>query len=196
MKAKLCNLNSRRNVLKLYVMPKELRETLARLHEHLYSYVLRGSREYVGMTLRAFLHYELFRVYVVGDYVCRTFEMYVGIPKLCIADMKTMRNLYECPTQEAYNTVISCRNPAGTISGECIEKLSNYVDNRHSHTLLLVEGEEDLLGLAILLRASHGYLVYGIPKAGVAVAPIESGNKVRALNIFSRFIEQKAIEKY
>lgn len=186
----------RRNELKLYAMPRELREMLARLHEHLYSYVLRGPREYVGLTLRTLLHCELFQVYVVGDYVCRTFEIYVGIPKLCIVDTKTMRTHYEYPRQEAYDSITSCRNPAGTISEECMKKLSDYVDNRHSHALILVEGEEDLLSLAVLLQASHGYLVYGIPKAGVAVVPIEPSNKVRALNIFSRFIEQKAIEKH
>ena len=184
-----------RNALKLYVMPEELRKTLAQLHEHLYSYVLKGPREYVGMALRILLHCKLFQVYVVGDYVCRTFEMYVGIPKLCIADMKTMRSLYEFPTQEVYDIVITCRNPAGTISEECMKKLSIYIDNRYSHILLLVKGEEDLLGLAILLQASHGYLVYGIPRTGVAIIPIELDNKIRAHNIFSQFIEQKAIEK-
>ncbi len=171
----------------LYKLPEELRSVLANAHTHFYAYTIFGPREYVGMTLRILLQSELFSVYVVGDYVCRTFELYVGLPKLCIADRKTLREIEELPTLELYDSVISCRNPAGTISSECMEIIEEGI-KLDGHTLLLVDGEEDLLGLAVVLRASQGYLVYGIPRRGVAVLPIEI-NKVKALNIFSRFRE-------
>jgi uncharacterized protein (UPF0218 family) len=172
----------------VYRMPEDLRERLAR--PHLYNptvLFIEGPREYVAFTLRTLLYSFLNVVYVVGDFTCETFLQYIGTPHLCVIDGTIMRkrseNLY---ITKSFEHVFSCVNPMSTISVDCIKKLQEAL--KHYKSLVIVKGEEDLLPLALLLLLPTGYIVFGIPKKGVALIDVSSYNRSEAVNIFSQFI--------
>lgn len=150
--------------------------------------VVIGSREYVGLSLRAKLYCDLHRVAVIGDTVCYTFLKFVGIPRICVIDGKSLRIPinYMAEIMECYDCVTRCSNPPGTISQECLDVLNNAI-NSHRRCLIIVNGEEDLLVLATALNTHKiTYIVYGIPSKGVAVIDGEKFIET-AINLFSQF---------
>ena len=172
--------------MSIFIMPEDIRPILSLAHKYFRALVFSGAREGIGFILRSMFYTNLDKVYVVGDYVCKTFEYYVGIPRICIIDMKTLRNSFsEHVRSDFFDMTLRCRNPPGTITNECLRAISQGYDSG-LRVLIYVEGEEDLLGLGIMMVVRNGYLIYGIPRKGVAVMPIEE-NIVNAINLFSKF---------
>jgi len=130
----------------------------------------------------------MFRVVAVGDIVCSTILDYVGTPRLCIVDGKTVRVAYRDLDKalKRFGVVLRCSNPPGTISEECVEAIARALSTASS-SLLLVDGEEDLLALAVLILGSDiDYVIYGVPSTGVAIIDAK-GSAVTAINLFSQF---------
>jgi len=172
----------------LYELPKELRDTVSRIHTYLGAEILEGEREFVGLKLKASMYLKLAQIYVVGDVVCTTLVQYVGIPRLCIVDYKTLRSYISNSSVELaglFDRRIRCTNPPGHVSYDCMNAIREALDN-FAHSLIEVDGEEDLLGFPVILYAPSGFMLYGIPRRGVAILDVESV-RTFVLNIFSKF---------
>ena len=174
----------------LFLLPQELRKILSDLHIYAENSVkvYRGLPEYIGLRLRAEILLHLDKVVAVGDMVCNTIASYVGVPRLCIVDGKTLRESSSDIESLAklFRNRHTCRNPAGTISSSCIELLKSVLDDMDRH-IVVVDGEEDLLALAVVLFGRWvDYVVYGVPRVGVAVIDVPLF-RVSAINIFSQF---------
>lgn len=176
----------------LYLLPESLRSTLAKLHTYAENSItlFSGPRNYIGFKLRGELYPYLTRVAVVGDVVCTTFIEFVGVPRICIVDGKTLRTRYgniEGVLHMFYN-IHRCRNPPGTISSECLSTIASAM-HYPGKQLVVVDGEEDLLALAaVLVGTKHiDYVAYGVPNEGVAVVDVEKF-MVLAINLFSQFM--------
>ncbi|MEL9939996.1 MAG: DUF359 domain-containing protein [Ignisphaera sp.] len=172
--------------MKIYKMPDELRKRLSSpqlFNKNLI--VLKGPREYVATILKSIFYDKLQDVYVVGDYTCETFLLYVGIPRMCIIDGNIMRKPHKPEHMLNYfEHITRCYNPRGSISIDCINAIKGSMEKPRS--LIIVDGEEDLLALFLQTNLLKGYVAYGLPNEGVAIADVTYSN-VGAINIFSEF---------
>ncbi|MEM1649336.1 MAG: DUF359 domain-containing protein, partial [Sulfolobales archaeon] len=79
------------------------------------------------------------------------------------------------------------RNPPGYINLEVIDLIREISSDRGRHHLVIVEGEEDLISLAVLGYAPIGdVLIYGIPGRGIVIIFIDPDMKSRALDVMRR----------
>ncbi len=166
------------------MMPEDLRTQLSNPEKYFDIAIVEGPRIYVAHVLRTMLGNELVDVCVVGDYVCSTFIEYIGIPRICVVDGATLRELHRDVPWTCFASVRRCVNPRGCISTNCIEVLNALP--RAVPTLLYVEGEEDLLALYATASKICRYVLFGIPGRGVAIVDTER-NYVKAINVLSRF---------
>jgi len=76
-------------------MPLVFRQVLSKPYIYLQhgTTILIGPREAIAFVLRSMHYTELYNIIVVGDYVCETFIKYIGVPRMCIVDGKTLRYL-------------------------------------------------------------------------------------------------------
>ncbi|ADM28690.1 Protein of unknown function DUF359 [Ignisphaera aggregans DSM 17230] len=178
-----------------FLMPNELRNLLTYFHIYKCSYVLtlRGDRESIGILLRLYYSNYVHETMVVGDYCCKTYIEFVGVPRLCIVDGKTLRynNTDIRDIERRFNYVERCVNPRGCITTNCMEAIKRCY-KEGVPCLLIVDGEEDLLTLATIILIDHGIVVYGVPHEGIAIIPIDKA-KVDAINIFSQFIRLNSL---
>ncbi|MEM0062898.1 MAG: DUF359 domain-containing protein [Ignisphaera sp.] len=167
-------------------MPDELRKRLSApqlFNKNLI--LLKGPREYVATILKSIFYDKLQDVYVVGDYTCETFLLHVGTPRMCIIDGNIMRKPHKSEHMLNYfEYVARCCNPRGSISVDCMTVIRDSMERPKS--LVIVDGEEDLLALALQTTLLRGYVVYGLPNEGVAIADVTHSN-IEAINIFSEF---------
>jgi uncharacterized protein (UPF0218 family) len=181
--------------MKRYILPEELRKTLAYIHIYAKEHInpITGLRDFIGFKLRSEFYGYLHRVAVVGDIVCSTFLGYVGVPRICIIDGKTLRELYRGVDviSKSFSYMLRCANPPGSISEECIQTIARALNTLYP-VLVMIEGEEDLLALALcLIGKDIDYVIYGIPREGVGVIDVEKF-RVTAINLFTQF---KVIEE-
>lgn len=173
----------------VYEMPSTFREPLSKPYIYLShgTLLFTGPREAIAYILRSIYYLELHNVVVVGDYVCETFIKYIGVPRICIIDGRTLRylDMDSKNLENVFGHVEICVNPQGHISRTCLETIYRCFE-KGIKSLILVYGEEDLLSLASLLVIPQGYVVYGIPSLGVAVSDALS-LKICVINIFSHF---------
>jgi len=172
----------------LYELPKELRDAVSRIHTYLGAEIIEGEREFAGLRLKASMYLKLAQIYVVGDVVCTTVVQYVGIPRLCIVDYRTLRSHISnrlVGLAGLFDRRIRCTNPPGHVSYDCINAIRKALDN-FTRSLIEVDGEEDLLGFPVILYAPSGFMLYGIPGRGVAILDVESV-RTFVMNIFSKF---------
>ncbi len=135
------------------------------------------------------------RLWAVGDVVCLSIVDVFCIPKVCIVDGRTLRgvslNTYDS-IRSMFREVLSVRNPPGCISEEALEAVKRCVGC--DGVLILVDGEEDLLGLPVLAYANFGdYLAYGVPGVGVDLVEVCESSRRRALELMSKFVEDFSI---
>jgi len=172
--------------MQVYKMPETLRGRLSRPYLYNPSLLfIEGPREYVAFTLRTLIYSYLSAVHVVGDYTCETFLQYIGTPRLCVIDGTVMRSFTDITHIVKYfEHIFNCTNPRGSISIDCIKKLRDALPLYKS--LVVVEGEEDLLSLALMMLLPAGYVAYGIPRRGVVLVDV-SVSRSEAVNLFSHF---------
>uniref|UniRef100_A0A7C5TFQ5 GTP-dependent dephospho-CoA kinase n=2 Tax=Ignisphaera aggregans TaxID=334771 RepID=A0A7C5TFQ5_9CREN len=173
----------------IYEMPLVFRQVLSKPYIYLQhgTTILIGPREAIAFVLRSMHYTELYNIIVVGDYVCETFIKYIGVPRMCIVDGKTLRylDIDSKEVKKSFEYVEVCINPQGYISKPCLETIDKCF-REGLRSLIIVNGEEDLLALASLIIISQGYVVYGIPSIGVAISDATI-LKISVTNIFSHF---------
>jgi len=111
------------------------------------------------------------KVCVVGDFTAlQTLEYNIPVD-LYVIDNQVMRRSIQVPLPERVNVYQAC-NPPGLITTESWN-LIKKIAGEDSRSLLIVEGEEDLLTLAIIKFAPNDALVaYGQPHVGLVLVTV------------------------
>ncbi|MFW9786716.1 MAG: DUF359 domain-containing protein [Candidatus Thorarchaeota archaeon] len=109
-------------------------------------------------------------VIAVGDVTSSTLIKAGFTPEVMIVDGITKRG----PFQEDFKAerIYKIFNPAATIYPEAWSVIETAIKN-DKHSLIMVEGEEDLLGFpAVLLAPDNAAVLYGQPDVGIVWIPI------------------------
>jgi uncharacterized protein (UPF0218 family) len=112
----------------------------------------------------------------VGDVVSRNMIEY-GVPvNVLIVDNKVMRKPIQPITVDADQTLYA-KNPPGAITDEAWAAIRSAVEQK-GQTRVMVDGEEDLLTLAVVLAAPQdAIVVYGQPHRGIVVVKVTEETK-------------------
>ena len=123
------------------------------------------------------------KVVVVGDFTLKAFLNSGFRPDLGIFDRKTRRSDFLISEKVDAEVL----NPAGQISDEAVAAIRRLLSlNRPS--LLLVNGEEDLLSLPSVLYSPDGSIVvYGMPGEGMMVITTDAENKEKVKKLLEKF---------
>ncbi len=128
-------------------------------------------------------------IITIGDVVTSSFIKYVGkIPEISVVDGKTRRN--DVPSidieslQKKFDNIIKINNPQGSISlsfiyNELAEGLIGFPEEK---TLIIVEGEEDMVLLSLLkIMSKHERVIvlYGQPGEGVVMINLDDDIMLR-----------------
>ncbi|MBA3046023.1 MAG: DUF359 domain-containing protein [Candidatus Thermoplasmatota archaeon] len=159
--------NSRSGSVKaLYVMPEELRSSLAAPVGKIVTSRDGLLKEIAGSSF----------VVTVGDIVTLDLLESGVYPDICIVDFMTKRESSEelrkrfLPFDQPEIRVV---NPQGTITQELWNAIEDGIRNPRK-LRIVVEGEEDLASLACIALAPHNTtLIYGIPNRGASVHRVD-----------------------
>jgi len=129
---------------------------------------------------------NMLNVITVGDVVSSTALSYGYTPKIMVVDQKTKREGFNYDWAQFNPTTVW--NPPGTISLNTFIVLTMLLQ-KPERSVLLVDGEEDLLALAALIICPIGYTIfYGQPNEGVVCVEIDKAKRLVALDIFSKMV--------
>jgi uncharacterized protein (UPF0218 family) len=177
--------------LKAWKMPPSLRQILVRGAGK----VIRGSSPRETSRKLADELKNCHYVVAVGDVVCASLLRMDKVPDICVIDGKTKRGPYRMPEEllkNSFNMVTKVRNPASHITDEALQALKNAwrTINLGVKTLIMVDGEEDLLALAASTIAVPGScILYGLPDVGIGVIELDEALKKEAIRLFRMFKE-------
>jgi uncharacterized protein (UPF0218 family) len=169
-----------------YVLPERLRGELARPFGPVVA----------GRELPALLG-DAPAVVAVGDVVSLTLKTLGIEPRLFVCDFLTQRGEPD-PTYEAelgsWGTLaFRVRNPAASVTREAWDaiRLGLSAGAEAAPVRVVVDGEEDLLGLPCFLEAPEGALVlYGMPGKGVVVVRVDPALQAKVADLLSRFTKE------
>ncbi|HEX2067064.1 MAG TPA: GTP-dependent dephospho-CoA kinase family protein, partial [Candidatus Thermoplasmatota archaeon] len=132
----------------------------------------------------------------VGDVVSLTLKQLGLTPRLFVCDYQTQRGqpdpLFEAELGGWGRIAFRVRNPAGHVTREAWDaiRLGLEAGPADPPVRIVVEGEEDLLGLPCFLEAPAGAKVlYGMPGQGVAVVAVDAPLQERVRALLGRFTE-------
>lgn len=121
-------------------------------------------------------------VLAVGDVVSTTLQDIGITPKLFVCDYHTQRGHDEelqARLGDWGDQEIRVDNPAASITAAAWDAVTTALATNGT-TRIVVDGEEDLLGLPCFLEAPEGAIVlYGMPKRGVVVCHVDAGLQAR-----------------
>lgn len=140
--------------------------------------LIRGSFFETMNWFRNFLEREKpFCIISVGDTVSRNL-MKSGIKSnLAIIDNLAMRKATKDVPLKV-DRIVHVTNPAGTITNEAIEAIKNALES-NEQTVIVVDGEEDLLTLvAVLYGPENAIVLYGQPHEGIVVVKVSSIKRI------------------
>ena len=128
-------------------------------------------------------------LFSVGDYVSNLLFSRGLKPDVAVIDFKVMRERFtpRIPLGYYYRYTV---NPKGFIMKSAWSKVKHVISDVSygRKFILIVYGEEDLLGFPIsILAPNGGVMVYGQPRRGMVMVEIDGKVKTRALNILSLF---------
>lgn len=133
------------------------------------------------------------RTWCVGDTVVASLLDTGYVPDVAIIDGRTMRDreIDISRIVEVYRSggvVYRIENPRGHLNLE-IEDIVRSIVSGGRRSLVLVDGEEDMLSLGVIVYAPEGdYVVYGLPGRGVVVIRIDSLIKKRAIEVLRKML--------
>ncbi len=139
--------------------------------------LIRGSFSETMSQFKSLLQQEKPRYIIsVGDTVSRNLLENGIKPHLAIVDNLAMRKATKSVHYEA-DRIIHVKNPAGMITAEALTAVGDAVKGSEQ-TMIVVEGEEDLLTLVAVLYAPENTLVlYGQPYEGVVIIKVTSAKR-------------------
>ena len=128
------------------------------------------------------------KVTTVGDVVSReTFAAGIQVD-LRIVDQMTLRKRIG-PVEIKMERTYKVRNPAGIITKDAWDTIRDAL--RDGETLILVDGEEDLLAIpAVLESPDNAFVVYGQPSEGLVVVTASPEKKNEVRKIMNRMMKE------
>ncbi len=160
-----------------WVISSRLRTLLSKPMGRVYS-----DKEYLSLLSKR----DLSKVITVGDVVSSTAFSSGYRPRIMIVDQKTKRKEFAYDWKSL--NPINVWNPAGMISLDSFIVFSTALDKK-DYSLILVDGEEDLLTLVAIILSPSGYSVfYGQPERGVVCVNVNKAKRLEALNIFNEMV--------
>jgi uncharacterized protein (UPF0218 family) len=128
----------------------------------------------------------------VGDIVTYHLERAGVTPDVAVVDGLTKREEVENEVAEGVARLgeatreVRVENPAGGISREMVETLREAIADPEP-TVIVVEGEEDLVTLPAIVAAPPGAsVVYGQPDEGMVLAEVTAAAKTEMRDLLSR----------
>jgi GTP-dependent dephospho-CoA kinase len=134
-------------------------------------------------------------VLAVGDVVSLTLKELGIEPALFVCDYLTQRGepdpRYEAELGSWGTHAFRVRNPATTITREAWDAIRLGLTSTERPVRVVVEGEEDLLGIPCFLEAPDGAAVlYGMPGKGVVVVRADAAFKARVAGLLTKFTRE------
>lgn len=141
-------------------------------------------------------------VVAVGDVVSLTLKLLGLTPRVFVCDYQTQRGLgggrkgeaanesglYEMELGSWGDVSFTVRNPPATITRQAWDAIRIALEHPEGPVRVLVEGEEDLLGIPCFLEAPDGAAVlYGMPNQGVVVVRVDAAFKARVASLLAKF---------
>lgn len=135
-------------------------------------------------------------IVAVGDVVSLTLKELGLTPRLFVCDFQTQRGqadrLFEVELGGWGPLAFKVRNPAGQVTREAWDAIrlgmEHAAEGGQGPVRIVVEGEEDLLGLPCFLEAPTGAKVlYGMPGQGVVVVEVDAPLQARVRALLARF---------
>jgi uncharacterized protein (UPF0218 family) len=166
-------------------LPESIREELSEPHGTL----VKGKEDSVSKKVAEFVRKATPpKVITVGDVVTRSLISKGIKPDVAIIDGKTLRGPEEKIDYKADETY-TLKNPAGLITSDAWKVIDKAL-KRKKKTEIIVDGEEDLLGIPAALLAPKGSLIlYGQPNEGIVIVTVNDEITQFAENILSRMEE-------
>jgi uncharacterized protein (UPF0218 family) len=111
------------------------------------------------------------KICVVGDFTAiKTLEQNISVD-LYVIDNHVMRRPIKVPLPERVN-IYRSHNPPGMITAESWDLIKRIIDE-DTRSLLIVEGEEDLLTLPVIKFAPNdAFVAYGQPLVGLVLVKV------------------------
>lgn len=144
-------------------------------------------------------------VLAVGDVVSLTLKKLEITPRLFVCDYQTQRGqasavrgdaanektLYELELGSWGELAFRVRNPAASITREAWDAIRLGLQHDDGPVRVVVEGEEDLLGIPCFLEAPVGSVVlYGMPNQGVVVVRVDAAFKAKVAALLAKFTRE------
>jgi GTP-dependent dephospho-CoA kinase len=127
------------------------------------------------------------KVISVGDATTERLTSFGITPDIAVIDGKERRSKRGYPNYKA--TELRCVNPGGTISKDAVAILQDGLKIKPP-TRIIVDGEEDLLALAIFAMAPAGSVVlYGQPLEGLVIVEITPAKQKQAKDLMERICD-------
>ena len=124
----------------------------------------------------------------VGDATTENMINLGIVPSLQIIDNQEKRKERKSLSIKGVNTILSCRNPAGEITTECITTIKNGFNSKPP-VRITVDGEEDLLVIPVCIFAPPDAVVmYGQPNEGLVIVKIDTEIRDKAQKILDSMI--------
>lgn len=121
-------------------------------------------------------------IIAVGDAVTQNLFEHKIVPQLSIIDYKCMRKKIQ-PLKLPIEKTVHVENPQGSISKQAMDAIKEALESKE-FTLIIVDGEEDLLTLiAVLYAPEKAIVVYGQPHEGIVIVKVTSKKKAEAENL-------------
>ena len=142
--------------------------------------LIRGTPEETKDELRNLIQKERPEHMIsIGDIASQSL-LELGIkPQIVIVDGKAMRQQIR-PVKTETRKKITIGNPAGTLTPQAWMAIEKALPQKDP-TLIIVEGEEDLLTLVAVLEAPDKWtVVYGQPQEGVVIVKVNAFTKRKA----------------
>jgi uncharacterized protein (UPF0218 family) len=131
---------------------------------------------------------KISKIICVGDFVSRLLVESSVPVDLAIVDNKMMREDAET-FQSDCEYVFRVVNPAGTLEMAAWAAVREALEKPRS--VLVVDGEEDLLALAAIALAPHNSLVlYGQPREGMIAVRTDEAKKLEIESIIAQMIRE------
>ena len=155
--------------------------------------LITGEPDDVARRVKSIIEFDEPRLVVaVGDYTSRKLRDVGARVNLYIVDGRVERKAAELFKPEGLR-VLRVVNEAGTLNPEAVKTLHKLLRRGELRdTVLMVEGEEDLLTLAAILSAPNKtIIVYGQPGKGCVVVRVDDRIRDLALNILrlARYVD-------
>ncbi len=129
----------------------------------------------------------------VGDFVVKRL-LAAGVPlRVGVVDCATLRGRRDCSFYEELAArkgyrLVHVANPRSTLSREAVEAVVEAVGSAEK-SIVVVEGEEDLLALPVFAAAPRGlHVAYGYPGVATVVVRVTRWVKLFAMLLLGHFV--------